>query len=147
VADRRQVLATTPPARASGSGSKKNSALLIDGFRQLRRECKPRCSQQRVDDRAQALALSSLLCLGRRTVTGLLSTCGLQFVDWSAAYRMFSKSRVSTENLFGGVRRSIAQWLPERTPLCLALDDSLFRKTGMKTQGVAWRRDPLGPRF
>lgn len=60
---------------------------------------------------------------------------------------MFSKSRVSTENLFDGVRRSIAQQLSERAPLCLALDDSLFRKTGAKTHGVAWRRDPLGPKF
>ena len=87
------------------------------------------------------------MCLGRRTVTGLLSTCGLQFADWSAAYRMFSKSRVSTENLFDGVRRSVAALVPEQTPLCLALDDSLFRKTGTKTHGVAWRRDPLGPKF
>ena len=60
---------------------------------------------------------------------------------------MFSKSRVSTENLFDGVRRRIAELVPEQTPLCLALDDSLFRKTGMKTHGVAWRRDPLGPKF
>jgi hypothetical protein len=60
---------------------------------------------------------------------------------------MFSKSRVSTESLFDGVRRSVAELLPEPTPLCLARDDSLFRKTGTKTHGVAWRRDPLGPKF
>ena len=60
---------------------------------------------------------------------------------------MFSKRRVSTENLFDGVRRNVAELLPEQTPLCLALDDSPFRKTGTKTHGVAWRRDPLGPKF
>ena len=147
MAHRRQVPTRAAPAPGAAPGSKKNSTLLLDGFQQLWRECKPRCSQQRVDERAQALALSSLLCLGRRTVTGLLSTCGLQFADWSAAYRLFSKSRVSTENLFDGVRRSVAAALSEQAPLCLALDDSLFRKTGTKTHGVAWRRDPLGPKF
>jgi len=60
---------------------------------------------------------------------------------------MFSRSRVSTENLFDGVRRSVAELLPAQSPLCLALDDSLFRKSGSKTHGVAWRRDPLGPKF
>ena len=80
-------------------------------------------------------------------MTGLLSTCGLQFQDWSAAYRLFSQERISTEDLFSSVRRSVVQLLPESTPLCLALDDSLFRKCGEKTHGVAWRRDPLGPKF
>lgn len=60
---------------------------------------------------------------------------------------MFSKRRVRTENLFDGVRRRIAELVPEPSPLCLALDDSLFRKSGTKTHGVAWRRDPLGPKF
>jgi hypothetical protein len=77
----------------------------------------------------------------------LLSTCGFQFEDWTAGYRLFSKSRVSTEDLFDGVRRSVAEALSEQAPLCLALDDSLFRKTGMRTHGVASRRDPLGPKF
>ena len=45
------------------------------------------------------------------------------------------------------MRRSVAAALSEQAPLCLALDDSLFRKTGTKTHGVAWRRDPLGPKF
>jgi len=80
-------------------------------------------------------------------VTGLLSTCGLQFQDWSSAYRLFSQERISTENLFGAVRRGVTDLLPESAPLCLALDDSLFRKSGDKIHGVAWRRDPLGPKF
>lgn len=80
-------------------------------------------------------------------MTGLLSTCGLQFQDWSAAYRLFSQSRLSTENLFVGVRRAVAELWPEPAPLCLACDDSLFRKSGPKIHGVGWRRDPLGPKF
>jgi len=40
--------------------------------------CPSASRRQRVAERAQTLALSGLLCLGRRTVTGLLSTCGLR---------------------------------------------------------------------
>ncbi len=80
-------------------------------------------------------------------MTGLLSTCGLQFQDWSAAYRLFSQRRLSAENLFAGVRRAVAEQWPEPAPLCLALDDSLLRKSGVKIHGVSWRRDPLGPKF
>ena len=80
-------------------------------------------------------------------MTGLLSTCGLQFEDWSAAYRLFSQQRVSTGNLFQGVRSAAAALVPDTEPLCISLDDSILRKTGSKIHGVAWRRDPLGPKF
>src|SRR5208282_4838970 len=37
--------------------------------------------------------------------------------------------------------------LPPGAPLCAFLDDSLVRRAGARTPGVAWRRDPLGPHF
>jgi len=80
-------------------------------------------------------------------VTGLLSTCGLQFQDWSAAYRLFSRQRLDTEQLFAGVRQALLAELPATAPLCVALDDSLLPKRGPHIHGVAWRRDPLGPPF
>ncbi|HUF45510.1 MAG TPA: transposase, partial [Aestuariivirgaceae bacterium] len=107
----------------------------------------PASRQQRVAERAQTLALSGLLCLGRRTVTGLLSTGGLQFQDWSAAYRLFSRGRLDSDQLFAGVRQAVLAELPPTAPLCVALDDSLLPKRGTKIHGVAWRRDPLGPPF
>ena len=91
--------------------------------------------------------MSSLLCLGRHTVTNLLSTSGSQFQDWSAAYRLFSASRFDVPQLFAGLRAAAAQCLPESAPLCISVDDSLLPKTGTKTPGVAWRRDPQGPPF
>ena len=103
--------------------------------------------QSRINQRALSLALSSLLCLGRRTVTGLLSTCGQQVQDWSAAYRLFSRHRIDADSLFGGVRRHAAALIPDGQPICLAVDDSLFPRTGAKIPGTAWRRDPLGPKF
>jgi hypothetical protein len=91
--------------------------------------------------------MSSLLCLGRHTVTGLLTTSGSQFEDWSATYRLFSQDRVPVPGIFSVVRRAIADQLPAGTPFRAVLDDSLLRRSGLHTPGVGWRRDPLGPRF
>jgi len=91
--------------------------------------------------------LSSLLCLGRRTVTGLLSTCGAQFSDWSASYRLFSQLRFDSSVLLAGIRAACLAQLPGSAPVCLSVDDSLLPKCGPKIPGVAWRRDPQGPPF
>jgi hypothetical protein len=88
-----------------------------------------------------------LLCLGRHTVTGLLTTSGSQFQDWSASYRLFSQARLLLPDIFSVVRRAISAQLPEGAPFRAFLDDSLVRRSGIRTPGVAWRRDPLGPRF
>jgi hypothetical protein len=80
-------------------------------------------------------------------VTGLLSTSGSQFQDWTAAYRLFSQDRIPLSSLFSVVRRSIASQLPDGAPFRAVLDDTLLRRSGLHTPGVAWRRDPLGPRF
>jgi hypothetical protein len=80
-------------------------------------------------------------------VTGLLTTSGSQFQDWSATYRLFSRNRVPVPEIFSVVRRSIAEQLPAGAPLRAVLDDSLLRRSGLHTPGVGWRRDPLGPRF
>ncbi|HEY1470943.1 MAG TPA: transposase [Candidatus Acidoferrum sp.] len=91
--------------------------------------------------------MSSLLCLGRHTVTGLLTTVGQEFVDWSAAYKLFACDRMPIEGIFSVIRAAVVAELPPQAPLCVAIDDSLLRKTGIRIPGVAWRRDPLGPHF
>lgn len=103
--------------------------------------------QKRSWERAKALALSSLVGMGRRTVTGMLSACGRQFNDWTANYRLFSMGRFDADRLFGVARRAVLEQLADDSPLVAAMDDSLLRKTGKKTHGVAYRRDPLGPPF
>ena len=49
--------------------------------------------------------------------------------------------------IFSVVRRAIADQLPAGAPFHAVLDDTLLRRAGLRTPGVAWRRDPLGPRF
>ena len=144
---RGQKLARSPPTQSASIRSKKNSASLFSSIQQLWRECLPAFSQQRLAQRAQALSVSSLLCLGRHTVTGLLTTTGQEFHDWSADYRLFSQTRLPIEEIFSVIRRAVLRQLPPQAPLCVAIDDTLLRKTGIRIPGVGWRRDPLGPHF
>jgi hypothetical protein len=76
-----------------------------------------------------------------------LSTCGAQFQDWTASYRVFSRLRFDSGALFAGIRAACLEQLPDSSPVCLSVDDSLLPKRGAKTPGVAWRRDPQGPPF
>ena len=80
-------------------------------------------------------------------MTGLLTTCGSQFRDWPSSYRLFSHDRLPVASIFSVVRRAVLAELPPQAPVCAVLDDSLLRRSGLRTPGVAWRRDPLGPHF
>ena len=103
--------------------------------------------QQRIWQRARRLSLSQLACLGRHTLSNLLCACGRQFQDWSADYRVFSKDRWQAQRLFGPVVQGVLDLLPSASAFVIAVDDTLLRKSGKKTPGVAYRRDPLGPPF
>jgi len=98
-------------------------------------------------ERVRRHVLGQLLCLGRHTVTGVLGTSGRLFCDWSADYRMYASQRVDTQKLFGVVRQSLTNRLAPGEPLVVALDDTHVRKSGRKTHGVKYTRDPLGPPF
>jgi hypothetical protein len=80
-------------------------------------------------------------------VTGLLTTCGAQFRDWTSSYRLFSHDRLPAPTLFAVARGAVLAALPPQAPVRAYLDDSLLRRSGLHTPGVAWRRDPLGPHF
>ena len=80
-------------------------------------------------------------------MTGLLTTCGQEFQDWSAPYRLFSRDRLPVAEIFSVVRRGVLAELPPQAPVSVAIDDSLLRRSGLRTPGVGWRRDPLGPHF
>ncbi len=100
-----------------------------------------------MNERIRRHLLSQLLCLGRHTVTGVLTTSGRLDKDWSAEYRMYSAQRVKPEKLFDPVRRSLSARLDPGEPLVAAMDDTRLRKTGRKIPGAKYVRDPLGPPF
>ena len=89
--------------------------------------------------------MAQLACLGTHTITGLLTTCGKQFGDWSADYRLYERSRVVPEQLFEPVRHALCQ--NQQGPVVMAMDDTRLKKTGTKVHGVKYMRDPMGPAF
>jgi hypothetical protein len=90
--------------------------------------------------------VSQLVCMGRHTMTNLMTTSGRQFVDWSADYRLYGKQRIDCEKIFAQIQKEILA-INKDKPLVTALDDSLLRKTGKKTPSVKYARDPMGPPF
>jgi len=93
------------------------------------------------------LAFGTLTCMGRHTLTGMLTASGQQFMDWSSAYRLFSQHRVDTSMLFDVVRSGVLQELGQQQEIVVHMDDTILKKTGKHIPGTAWRRDPLGPPF
>ncbi len=91
--------------------------------------------------------MASLLCLGRRTITGLLTTSGQQFADWSAAYRLFERERFDVDRLFAPLRRAVLDLLGDDEPLVVVLDDTRLPKKGRKVSDASWRHDTQGPQF
>ncbi len=110
-------------------------------------QTRPAFDQERTFVRAKTLAMSALVGLGRRTVSGMLCASAQQFDDWSAAYRLFEQQRFDREALFAPVRQTVLERLQPHEPLVAMMDDTLIRKRGRKVYGTGWRRDPLGPAF
>jgi hypothetical protein len=79
----------------------------------------------------------------RRTVCGMLTGAGLDQV-WhhSRAHRLFSCARWSGDAL-GLVLADliVARLLPADAALTIAVDDTLFKRSGKKVFGVAWHHD------
>jgi len=85
--------------------------------------------------------------MGRHTLTGMLTASGQQFMDWSSAYRLFSKQRVDTSKLFDVARAGVLKELDSHEIIVAHMDDTIIKKTGKHIPGAGWRRDPLGPPF
>jgi hypothetical protein len=105
----------------------------------------PGLSNTRKGERLSRHILAQLVSLGSHTVTGILTTCGRQFHDWSADYRMYGRNRIDPEHLFAAVRNRLCR--DDGGPVVVAVDDTRLRKTGKKTFGVKYFRDPMGPPF
>jgi hypothetical protein len=141
------IPAYVPPTAPAPSAPRPTRPRLLGAFRRLFERARGAFGQQRVFERAWDIALSIAIGLGRRTVTGMLCTAGRAFVDWSAAYRLFSQKRVEPPALFAVAVERAGECLSEHEPLRGGLDDTLLRHSGRKIPGTGWRRDPLGPRF
>ena len=120
---------------------------MIDELDLLFNQCTGAFNQDSAWKVGRELAFGALTCMGRHTLTGMLTASGQQFVDWSSAYRLFSQVRVDTSKLFEVVHSGVMQELETQQMIVAHMDDTILKKTGRHIPGTAWRRDPLGPRF
>lgn len=102
--------------------------------------------QKRTGDRARRLAISLILAMGRKTISRANAVSGRDQVDWSADYRLFSRSEWRSSDLFSPML-ALAVDLVEEDIMAVGYDDTLIRKSGKKIKGSSWQRDPLSPPF
>jgi hypothetical protein len=121
--------------------------MLIDRFTFLLRQgCSAAFTQARTVQRAMELALGTLCSFGRRTVSRAICAVGRQHQDWSADYKLYSRSPWHPETMFDPV---LAVHLDRyrQGPVVTALDDTKLRKTGSHVASAFWQYDPLSPPF
>jgi len=103
--------------------------------------------QERSRVRAMELSLGTLCSLGRRTLSRSICAVGRQHQDWSADYKVFSRSQWEPDQLFAPVVKEYLARYPGNQPVCLAFDDTKLAKSGRKIKSAFWQRDPLSPPF
>lgn len=103
-------------------------------------------AQERSLQRAIALAFGILCGVGRRTVTRAISFHGNTQKDWSADYKVFSRSNWEPRALFHPIlEQAIQEHRLER--IVLSTDDTRVWRNGKHVPQTQWHRDPMGPPF
>lgn len=121
---------------------------LIESFDALFAKLRPHFNRPETYERARALAISSLVTYGRHTITRLICSRARQLQDWSADYKFYSKREWDAQALFFEVLKHCdphSHW-PEDA-VVMAMDDSLYRKTGKQIASVRTLRDPMSLPF
>lgn len=78
----------------------------------------------------------------------MMQATGRTDCDWSADYRLFSRSRWDSAEVFRQLLPSAVELYPEsQSTVVASLDDTNLRKTGTHIPGVAYRRDSMSPPF
>ena len=96
--------------------------------------------------RAIEQAQATIATFGKRMIARMICTLGRQDQDWSADYKIFSRSPWDEDSLFDPILDHYLQRYPDG-PLTLPLDDTILKKTGLKIETTRWLRDPLSPPF
>jgi len=105
-------------------------------------------AQERTFRRARRLTFGLLVCLRLHLTSRAICAVGRQFVDWSADYRLCSRSPWDPHRLFDPIFDRLPVLLPSSSaPVIAALDDTLCKKTGRHIPGVGMARDPMSPAF
>lgn len=103
--------------------------------------------QHRTFLRARLLAFGFIITWGRHTVSQAICALQHQFQDWSADYRLFSRSPWEPNDLFQPVLEKSVAMSNGTGPIPIAMDDTTARKTSKDIPGVGYARDPMSPKF
>lgn len=96
--------------------------------------------------RAIALALASLCCYGRKTITSMVIFLGCSYKIPIADYKFFSKRSWDPNDLFNPILKHAAIYC-QGDYICVAADDTKIRKSGKQIPNACWQADPMGPPF
>ena len=105
-------------------------------------------ARREAHERAVEHLLASACTMGRRTVSRSIIALGRDDQDWSADYKLYSRSPWDENDLFEPVVHHYVR-LFERPgdPIGVALDDTKLSKTGRHVPHASWHRDPMSPPF
>ena len=121
---------------------------LLETYDSLLQDWRNVFSQNRTFERARRLTFGLLVCLRLHLTSRAICAMGRQFVDWSADYRLCSRSPWNPHRLFDPIFDRLAGLLASPSaPVIAALDDTLCKKTGRHIPGVGMARDPMSPPF
>jgi hypothetical protein len=121
---------------------------LLQAFDELYSDFRPHFKRTATFERGRALAFSTIVTYGRRTISRLICTKNEQNQDWSADYKFFSTRKWQANDLFFEILKVCNQYSNWREDAMLvALDDTLKRKTGKNIPGVSTLRDPMSLPF
>ena len=121
--------------------------MLLDHYRSLLDQgWQPVFAQPRSHQRAIEHALAWPSVLGERTIAGTVTALGRDQQDWSADYKIYSRSPWSSQALFEPVVEDYLGRCP-KGPVVSVIDDTGLARTGKKIPGASWQRDPLSPPF
>jgi hypothetical protein len=103
--------------------------------------------QKRTLNRALRLALAQVLAPGCRTISRIIAACGLDQRDWSADYRVFSRSPWQHQRLFDVPIAAGLEYFSGRDYISVAGDFTHVAKAGKHIPNVHCMRDPMSPAF
>ena len=93
--------------------------------------------QTRTFERARRLAFGLLVSVRMHLTSNAICATGRQFVDWTADYRVCSRSPWDAHRLFDPIFDQLPQLLTSPSaPVRMALDDTLCKKSSAQIPGV-----------
>ena len=103
--------------------------------------------QERCFQRFVVLVVGLLAAASRHTLTQVLVSLGLGQLDWSAAYRLFSRTRIDYAVLVRGFLQETLKHVAVSAPYLVAIDGVQLPHQSRRLPGTSWLHNPTSPPF